>query len=73
MNNKQDAVRPTKSANKREALKKAMEEKEKEALAESRARKRAFAKKISLTYNPAAALAFVVVYWVVGLKNAQFF
>ena len=54
-------------------MKKAMEEKEKEALAEKRARRRAFAKKISLTYNPSAALAFVVVYWVVGLKNAQFY
>ena len=62
-----------KSANKKENLKNAMEEKAKEAQAEKRARNRAFAKKISLTYNPSAALAFVVVYWFMGLKNAQFF
>ena len=54
-------------------MKNAMEEKEKEAIAEKRARRRGFAKKISLTYNPSAALAFVVVYWLIGLKNAQFF
>ena len=62
-----------KTTTKEENLKKAMEEKEKEALAETRARRRAFAKKISLTYNPSAALAFVVVYWALGLKNAQFY
>ena len=62
-----------KSANKKENLKNAIEEKAKEAQAEKRARNRAFAKKISLTYNPSAALAFVVVYWVIGLENAQFF
>ena len=50
-----------------------MEEKEKEALAEKRACRQAFAKKISLTYNPTGALAFVVVYWALGLKNAQFY
>ena len=62
-----------KSANKEENLKNAIEEKAKEALKEKRSRNRAFAKKISLTYNPSAALAFVVVYWVIGLENAQFF
>ena len=50
-----------------------MEEKAKEEVAEKRARNRAFAKKVSLTYNPSAALAFVVVYWAIGLKNAQFY
>ena len=59
--------------NKDKNLKSAIEEKEKQAQAEKRARRRAFAKKVSLTYNPAAALAFVVVYWVIGLQNAQFF
>ena len=71
-NDIQDVVK-VKAATKEENMKKAMEEKEKEALAEKRARRRAFAQKISLTYNPSAALAFVVVYWVVGLKNAQFY
>ena len=59
--------------NKDKNLKSAIEEKEKQAQVEKRARRRAFAKKVSLTYNPAAALAFVVVYWVIGLQNAQFF
>ena len=66
-------VRSSKLVNKDKNLKSAIEEKEKQAQAEKRARRRAFAKKVSLTYNPAAALAFVVVYWVIGLQNAQFF
>ena len=66
-------VRSSKLVNKDKNLKSAIEEKEKQAQVEKRARRRAFAKKVSLTYNPAAALAFVVVYWVIGLQNAQFF
>ena len=46
---------------------------EKETVAEKRTSNRAFAKKASLTYNPSTALAFVVVYWAIGLKNAQFY
>ena len=30
-------------------------------------------KRFSKIYNPAAALTFVFVYWVIGLKNAQYF
>jgi hypothetical protein len=66
-------VRSSKMVNKDKNLKSAIEEKEKQAQAEKRARRKAFAKKVSLTYNPAAALAFVLVYWVIGLQNAQFF
>ena len=32
-----------------------------------------FCKRIAHVYNPAAAIVFVILYWIIGLKNAQFF
>ena len=32
-----------------------------------------FYKKMALVYNPSAALTFVIIYWAIGLKNAQFY
>ena len=36
-------------------------------------KRKSFCHKISLVYNPIAALSFVAIYWAVGLKNAQFY
>ena len=36
-------------------------------------KKQQFYKKMALVYNPSAALTFVVIYWAIGLKNAQFY
>ena len=49
----------------------AQEEKEREA--EKKIRRKKFCKKLSLVYNPMAALTFVTFYWAIGLKNAQFY
>ena len=36
-------------------------------------RKHKFCKKVAHKYNPMAAILFVIVYWAIGLKNAQFY
>ena len=36
-------------------------------------RKQEFLKRIAHVYNPGAAMFFVVIYWAIGLKNAQFY
>ena len=36
-------------------------------------KKQKFCKKIAHVYNPIVALTFVIIYWIMGLKNAQFF
>ena len=35
--------------------------------------KQLFCKKVALVYIPIFVLLFVVIYWFIGLKNAQFF
>ena len=32
-----------------------------------------FCKTVAHKYNPAVAIAFVIIYWSIGLHNAQFF
>ena len=49
----------------------AQEEKERQAAKKIHRKK--FCKKLSLVYNPMAALTFVTIYWAIGLKNAQFY
>ena len=51
----------------------AQEQRDKQARIEMTMRKKAFCARCAHVYNPIAALTFVVVYWAVGLKNAQFF
>ena len=36
-------------------------------------KKQDICKRFSKIYNPSAAITFVVVYWIVGLRNARFF
>ena len=36
-------------------------------------KRRRFCKKVAHIYNPSAAVIFMVVYWVIGLKNAQYY
>ena len=36
-----------------------------------RARKLAFLKKLSIVYIPGLALAFDILYWIIGLKQAE--
>ena len=36
-------------------------------------KKQQFCKKIARLYNPTAAIIYVIVYWLIGLKNAQFY
>ena len=40
---------------------------------EKKIRRKAFSHKMSVMYNPLAALTFVAIYWAIGLKNAQFY
>ena len=49
------------------------EEKKKKAKIQQKISRKAFCHKMSLVYNPIAALTFVGIYWAVGLKNAQFY
>ena len=56
-----------------ENMKIAEEQQRKQAELELTMRKKAFCRRMSHVYNPIAALSFVAVYWIVGLKNAQFF
>ena len=56
-----------------ENLKIAQEQREKQAEIELTMRKKAFCRRMAHVYNPIAALTFVAFYWIVGLKNAQFF
>ena len=56
-----------------ENLRIAEEQQRKQAELELTMRKKAFCKRMSHVYNPIGALTFVAVYWIVGLKNAQFF
>ena len=49
----------------------AEQEKEQNARMEKNIKRKSFCHKISLVYNPIAALTFVGIYWAVGLKNAQ--
>ena len=63
-----------KSGKSEEIVKKLLEqEKEQKARLEKNFSRKLFCHKISLVYNPIAALTFVGIYWVVGLKNAQFY
>ena len=63
-----------KSGKSEEIVKKLLEqEKEQKARLEKNFSRKSFCHKISLVYNPIAALTFVGIYWVVGLKNAQFY
>ena len=32
-----------------------------------------FCKKVAHKYNPIGAMIFVIIYWLIGLKNAQFY
>ena len=48
-------------------------QRQKQAMIELTMRKKAFCRRMSHVYNPIAALTFVAIYWIVGLKNAQFF
>ena len=36
-------------------------------------KKQQFCKKIARVYNPIAAIIYVIIYWLIGLKNAQFY
>ena len=56
-----------------ENLKIAQDQQKRQAEIELTMRKKAFCRRMSHVYNPIAALSFVVIYWAVGLKNAQFF
>jgi hypothetical protein len=40
---------------------------------EEKIKRKAFSHKLSVMYNPLAALTFVAIYWAIGLKNAQFY
>ena len=51
----------------------AQKQREKQAKIERKIRVTAFCHRMSLVYNPSAALTFVAIYWAVGLKNAQFY
>ena len=48
-------------------------QKERDAVMEKKKRRRLFCKKMTLVYIPIGAISFVVIYWAVGLKNAQFY
>ena len=68
-----DSLVQTKSHKALELQKIAKEEKERQAEKERKIRIKGFCQRMSLVYNPSLALTFVAVYWVIGLRNAQFF
>ena len=51
----------------------AQDQRERQAEIELTMRKKAFCQRMSHVYNPIAALTFVAIYWIVGLRNTQFF
>ena len=51
----------------------ALQKEKKQKDSELKLRKKNMCIKISHVYIPFAAISFVVVYWAIGLKNAQFF
>ena len=60
--------------NNEDVLKKlAEEDRKKQARVQKKKDRIVFCHKMSLVYNPIAALTFVGIYWAVGLKNAQFY
>ena len=62
------------STNEKEEMRaqKAFYDKIKSEMSRKRSNRLAFWKKVSLVYNPIIALSFVAVYWIAGLKHAQY-
>ena len=55
------------------ALKEHYDRMKKEKLTRKNLRKLAFCRKITIYYNPIAVTVFVSFYWIIGLRQAEFF
>ena len=71
----QDVLKVASALQRKDDLNKkiALQEEKKQKKSELKLKKKNMCIKISHVYIPFAALSFVVVYWAIGLKNAQFF
>ena len=50
----------------------AEEQRQKQAAMELTMRKKAFCARMAHVYNPIAALSFISIYWILGLRQAEF-